>query len=76
MVPALTQGYAVVSTDGGHLGTAAPTSAPTRIARIDHAYNAYDKTAVNAKALDRPSAMAERPTARTSSAAPAAAGRA
>ncbi len=51
MVPALQQGYAVVSTDGGHTGGAGADFGADPIARVDHAYNAYDKTAVNAKAL-------------------------
>lgn len=49
--PALTRGYAVVNTDGGHTGTAASDFATDPLAKIDHAYNAFDKTAVNAKAL-------------------------
>jgi feruloyl esterase len=51
LVPAVSQGYAVVSTDGGHTGTSASDFGTDPLARIDHAYNAYDKTAVNAKAL-------------------------
>jgi hypothetical protein len=51
MVPPVVQGYAVVSTDGGHTGTSASDFGTDPLARIDHAYNAYDKTAVNAKAL-------------------------
>lgn len=51
MKPALTQGYAVVNTDGGHTGGSAAMFATDEQARIDHAYNAFDKTAVNAKAL-------------------------
>ncbi|HET7792423.1 MAG TPA: tannase/feruloyl esterase family alpha/beta hydrolase [Rhizobacter sp.] len=49
--PALAQGYAVVNTDGGHTGTTASSFATDPLAKIDHAYNAFDKTAVNAKAL-------------------------
>ncbi len=49
--PALTQGYAVVNTDGGHTGGSGADFATDPLARIDHAYNAFDKTAVNAKAL-------------------------
>lgn len=49
--PALARGYAVVNTDGGHTGTSASDFATDPLARIDHAYNAFDKTAVNAKAL-------------------------
>lgn len=51
MKPALTQGYAVVNTDGGHTGSSAADFGTDPQARIDHAYNAFDKTAVNAKAL-------------------------
>lgn len=50
MVPALQQGWAVVSTDGGHTGGSAEFALDPQ-ARIDHAYNAYDKTAVNAKTI-------------------------
>ncbi|MDP4074077.1 tannase/feruloyl esterase family alpha/beta hydrolase [Acidovorax sp. A1169] len=46
----LGQGFAVVSTDGGHIGTTASFGADPQ-ARIDHAYNSYDKTAVSAKSL-------------------------
>lgn len=46
----LGQGYAVVSTDGGHTGTTASFGADPQ-ARTDHAYNAYDKTTVAAKSL-------------------------
>jgi hypothetical protein len=49
--PALARGYAVVNTDGGHTGTSGSDFATDPLARIDHAYNAFDKTAVNAKAL-------------------------
>lgn len=49
--PALARGYAVVNTDGGHTGSAASDFATDPLAKIDHAYNAFDKTAVNAKAL-------------------------
>lgn len=48
----LGQGYAVVSTDGGHTGTSALFGLDPQ-ARIDHAYNAHDKTAVSAKELIR-----------------------
>ncbi|NUZ07021.1 tannase/feruloyl esterase family alpha/beta hydrolase [Piscinibacter koreensis] len=51
MVPAIQQGYAVVSTDGGHTGGAGADFGSDSIARVDHAYNAFDVTAVNAKAL-------------------------
>lgn len=46
----LGQGFAVVSTDAGHSGTTASFGADPQ-ARIDHAYNSYDKTAVAAKSL-------------------------
>jgi len=46
----LGQGFAVVSTDAGHTGTTASFGADPQ-ARIDHAYNSYDKTAVAAKSL-------------------------
>lgn len=46
----LGQGYAVVSTDAGHQGGSASFGADPQ-ARIDHAYNAHDKTAQSAKAL-------------------------
>lgn len=46
----LGQGFAVVSTDAGHSGTTASFGADPQ-ARLDHAYNAYDKTAVAAKSL-------------------------
>ncbi len=46
----LGQGFAVVSADGGHIGTSASFGADPQ-ARIDHAFNAHDKTAVSAKAL-------------------------
>lgn len=50
LTPALQQGWAVVGTDGGHTGGSAEFALDAQ-ARIDHAYNAYDKTAVNAKAV-------------------------
>lgn len=46
----LGQGYAVVSTDAGHQGGSASFGVDPQ-ARIDHAYNAHDKTAQSAKAL-------------------------
>lgn len=46
----LGQGYAVVSADAGHQGASASFGADPQ-ARIDHAYNAHDKTALAAKAL-------------------------
>ena len=51
MVPALQQGWAVVNTDGGHTGGSGADFATDPQARIDHAYNAYDKTALNAKTV-------------------------
>jgi feruloyl esterase len=47
----LARGFAVVSTDGGHTGSSAASFGFDTQARIDHAYNAYDKSAVIAKAL-------------------------
>jgi hypothetical protein len=47
---ALVQGYAVVTTDAGHQGADASFGLDPQ-ARIDHAYNAYDKVTVAAKAL-------------------------
>ena len=47
----LGQGFAVVSADGGHQGTSAAGFGADPQARIDHAYNAHDKTAQAAKAL-------------------------
>lgn len=55
---ALSQGYAVVTTDGGHQNATLPTSAAFGLdaqARIDWGYNAIDKTAVTAKAIIRAS---------------------
>lgn len=48
----LGQGFAVVSTDAGHTGTSASFALDPQ-ARIDHAYNAHDKTALAAKELIR-----------------------
>lgn len=47
----LGQGFAVVSTDAGHQGPTAASFGSDPQARIDHAYNAHDKTAQAAKAL-------------------------
>lgn len=47
----LARGFAVVSTDGGHTGGSAASYGFEPQARIDHAYNAYDKSATIAKAL-------------------------
>jgi pimeloyl-ACP methyl ester carboxylesterase len=53
--PALSRGYAVVSTDGGHRGTSQidPHFALDQQARLDYAYNALDKTTLVAKELVR-----------------------
>lgn len=48
---ALSRGFAVVSTDGGHQGTDAASYGKDARARVDHAYNAYDRTARIAKEL-------------------------
>ena len=48
----LLQGFAVVSADAGHTGSSGAFALDPQ-ARIDHAYNAHDKTAVTAKALIR-----------------------
>jgi feruloyl esterase len=48
---ALARGFAVVSTDGGHQGTDAASYGKDQRARVDHAYNAYDRTAQIAKKL-------------------------
>ncbi|MDB5998429.1 MAG: feruloyl esterase, partial [Rhizobacter sp.] len=48
------QGYAVVSTDGGHENALLTTTAAFGVdtqARIDYGYNAIDKTAVTAKSV-------------------------
>lgn len=47
----LGQGYAVVSTDAGHTGPTAASFGFDPQARIDHAYNAHDKTAQAAREL-------------------------
>jgi len=49
--PALARGMAAVSTDGGHTGGSAASYGFDPQARIDHAYNAYGKTAATAKAV-------------------------
>lgn len=49
--PALARGFAAVSTDGGHTGGQASGFGFDPQARIDHAYNAYGKTAATAKAI-------------------------
>jgi feruloyl esterase len=49
--PALARGMAAVSTDGGHTGGSAAQFGCDPQARVDHAYNAYGKTAATAKAI-------------------------
>jgi len=49
--PALSRGFATVKTDGGHIGGSAASFGFDPQARIDHAYNAFGKTAVTAKAI-------------------------
>ena len=50
--PALTRGFAVVSTDAGHQGSPIDASfAVDQQARIDYGYNALDKVTLAAKAL-------------------------
>ena len=49
--PALSRGFATVKTDGGHIGSSASMFGFDPQARIDHAYNAFGKTAVTAKAI-------------------------
>jgi len=51
--PALSRGYAVVSTDGGHRAASMidPHFALDQQARLDYAYNALDKTTLVAKEL-------------------------
>lgn len=48
---ALSRGFATTKTDGGHTGSSAASFGFDPQARIDHAYNAFDKTAVTAKAI-------------------------
>jgi Tannase and feruloyl esterase len=48
---ALARGFAVVATDGGHQGTDAASYGKDARARVDHAYNAYDRTAQIARQL-------------------------
>lgn len=47
----LSRGFAVAATDGGHSGRTAESFGFDQQARIDHAFNAYDKTARIAKSL-------------------------
>ncbi|MEO6151623.1 MAG: tannase/feruloyl esterase family alpha/beta hydrolase [Croceibacterium sp.] len=50
--PALTRGFAVVSTDAGHSGSPIDASFATdQQARVDYGYNALDKVTLTAKAL-------------------------
>ena len=49
--PALSRGFATAKSDGGHIGSSATMFGFDPQARIDHAYNAFDKTAVTAKAI-------------------------
>jgi len=49
--PALARGFAVVQTDGGHIGSQGSAFGFDPQARIDHAYNAYGKSAATAKAI-------------------------
>jgi pimeloyl-ACP methyl ester carboxylesterase len=51
--PALSRGFAVVSTDGGHRGASMidPQFALDQQARLDYGYNALDKTTLVAKEL-------------------------
>ena len=51
--PALAHGFAVATTDGGHSGRTAASFGFDHQARVDHAFNAYDKTTVIARALMR-----------------------
>jgi hypothetical protein len=48
---ALARGFASVKSDGGHSGGSAAGFGFDPQARVDHAYNAWDKTAVTAKAI-------------------------
>jgi len=49
--PALARGFAVAATDGGHNGRTAESFGFDQQARIDHAWNAYGKTVLIARAL-------------------------
>jgi hypothetical protein len=49
--PPLARGFAAVTTDGGHTGSLASSFGFDPQARIDHAYNAFGKTAATAKAI-------------------------
>ena len=48
---ALARGFASVRCDGGHTGSAGSSFGFDPQARVDHAYNAWDKAAVTAKAI-------------------------
>jgi hypothetical protein len=48
---ALSRGFATTKTDGGHSGGSAANFGFDPQARVDHAYNAFDKTAGTAKAI-------------------------
>ena len=48
---ALSRGFATTKTDGGHSGGSAASFGFDPQARVDHAYNAFDKTAGTAKAI-------------------------
>jgi feruloyl esterase len=49
--PALSRGFATTRTDGGHIGGSAYNFGFDPQARVDHAYNAFGKTAAIAKAI-------------------------
>ena len=65
---ALTQGFAVISSDAGHTGAQNPTFGIDPQARLDYGYQAVAKLTPMAKAVIRPP-TARAPTARTSAAA-------
>jgi pimeloyl-ACP methyl ester carboxylesterase len=48
--PALSRGFAVVTTDAGHQGPSADFGFDA-VARVDNAYNAHDKVAITAKQI-------------------------
>ena len=58
--PALARGMAAVSTDGGHTGGSAAQFGFDPQARVDHAYNAYGKTAATARAAPPPTSTVRR----------------
>jgi pimeloyl-ACP methyl ester carboxylesterase len=49
-MPALSRGFAIVTTDAGHQGPSADFGFDA-VARVDNAYNAHDKVAITAKQL-------------------------